>query len=234
MARLTEKFVQQKALEKLTCYYREKFNSSILFAEQEFVTSKPYGGKRADGFICFNSPLQQNHSVSIEAKSHKTLGALLPYWNDKKLAIQSLFLALVAGVLATYLSFDFAWYWIFVISIITALFAILIYIGIAALTEPDKLKEFDVLYQVKQYPANEKWIAISVDSLNLIDKKKNSFYKNTNSEVLRSECKRHGIGLLLVNKFDQRIEVEPTYQKGTFTNCYCKQSEILSFLQSNG
>ena len=138
MARLTEKFVQQKALEKLTCYYRDKFNSSNLFADQEVVTSKSYGGKRADGFICFNSPLQQNHSVSIEAKSHKTLGAILPYWNDEKLGVQSLFLALVVGSLASYLSFDLAWYWIFIISIGTALLAIVIYITFAAFSEPDK------------------------------------------------------------------------------------------------
>lgn len=231
MAKLTEKFVQQKALEKLSCYYRNKFNSSNLYAEQEVVTSKSYGRKRADGFICFNSPLQENHSVSIEAKSHKTIGAILPYWDNEKLGIQTLLLALVAGTLASYLFFDLAWYWIFVISIGTALLAIVVYITFVAFTEPDKYKQFDVLYQVKQYPANEKWIAISVDSLNLIDKRDNPFYKNTNSEVLRNECKRHGIGLLLVNKFNQRIEIEPIYRKGTFTSCYCKQKEILAFLE---
>lgn len=232
MSRLKEKYVQEKALKLLETYYQEKYNISNPFSAQEVRTTKKKGDKRADGLLCFQSSLQKHHTVSLEAKSHKTLNSLLPYWNDDKLVTHILIVLLLAGVLTVYLSFDFSWYWILAILIFSIIVIFVLSLAIVTILEPPGYKTLNVIKQVKQYPANEQWIAISVDSLNLVGRKEAAFQLKTNKETLIAQCKRNGIGLILITNRTERIEIHPSYKKGNFLNCYRREDSIKTFLET--
>lgn len=232
MSRLKEKYVQEKALKLLEGYYQEKYKIPVPFSAQEVRTTKKKGDKRADGLLCFQSRLQENHTVSLEAKSHKTLNALLPYWNDEKLGLHVFIVLFMAGVLTVYLTFDFSWYWIIALFITSIVVITFLSFGIVTILEPPGYKTLNVIKQVKQYPANEQWIAISVDSLNLVEKKEAIFQLKTNKETLIAQCKRNGIGLILITNRTERIEIHPKYKKGRYLNCYSRENSIKTFFEA--
>lgn len=122
MSRLTEKFIQKKALEYLQEYYQEKFHPTTIYAREEVRTNSQFHNKRADGLLCFNCNQQMEYTVSLEAKSHKTLGSLSAYWNDNKMALHALMIAIPLGLLSIIFSHPLAWYWISLISLGVFLF----------------------------------------------------------------------------------------------------------------
>ena len=58
----------------------------------------------------------------------------------------------------------------------TFFIASLIYIGAVTFIEPKGYKSINVINQLKNYPANEQWVAISVDSFNLAGLKEDVFH----------------------------------------------------------
>ena len=230
MSRLTERYVQKQSIEFLKDYYENKFDIGVPFSKQEVRTTKEFNGKRADGLLCFNSSKQNEHTVSIEAKSHKTLGSLLAYWNDDKLIKQVLLIALPIGLLTIYFTSSMTWYWISLIALGSIILSSFIFIIVTALIELDGHKTINVVNQVNQYPANEKWIAISKDSLNLTDNKKSEFYNRSNFDNFTRKCKNQNIGILVVTRRKNEIILRPKYTKGQYLDCYCLSENIRSKL----
>lgn len=226
MSRLTEKYIQKEAVQFLKEHYENKFVIEIEFAKQEVRTNKEYNGKRADGLLCFHSPKQKEQTVSIEAKSHKTLGSLLAYWDDDKLMKQILLFALPIGLLTIYFTSSMAWYWITLIAFGTIVIGVLLLMIIAVLLELDGHKVINVVNQVNQYPANEKWIAISKDSLNLSQIKKSEFHNKNNYDNFIRICKNQNIGILIVTRRKNEILLLPNYIKGKYLDCYSLNQSI--------
>ena len=77
MSGLSEQYVQRKAQAYLERRYRTW--GKALFSKMEVKTKKAFGGKRADGLIAFRRLIWGTYVVSMEAKSYKTLNAILPY-----------------------------------------------------------------------------------------------------------------------------------------------------------
>lgn len=99
-----------------------------------------------------------------------------------------------------------------------------------AFFEPNRYKLIGVINQIHQYPANEKWIAISQDSLNLARKKNNpEFYNNSESEHLFQMCKNQNIGLLVISRRTIKELSVPKYVPGNFLDCYAANQKIRRF-----
>ncbi len=190
---LLEKTVQKRAMTFLANYYDNRLLRRRMFAAEEVRTKKIYGGKRADGLLAYQSRLSGNpFVVSMEAKSIKTLPAIKPYhdwsrwvWNSLRF---SLFLCFASGL--AYLALQGQTNLEIFVPVIWCLCA-----GIAfgLLTwNSYRHQTIDVITQLKQYPANEQWLAFSKDAFAALTTEK--------QELLRTVCKYRGIGLLLIGR----------------------------------
>ena len=87
-------------------------------------------------------------------------------------------------------------------------------------TEHARYRLIDVVQQVKRYPANEQWIAVSADAYSELD--------DALQEALRSDCRKEGLGLLRVRSATQITPLEKpqprTPPKGIsdFLACYAR------------
>ncbi|MDT0685579.1 hypothetical protein [Autumnicola psychrophila] len=225
MAKLTEPCVEASAIEHLKQFYSSKHKTETIYAKSQAYTIPKYNGI-ADGFLCFHSQKQTFHSVSIEAKSYKTLMNLKPFVNYDKLILHVLLTAVVIGISVTFFNWRFEWYWL-----------LLLFLGISIASffimglpldkyEPDRYKTADVVSQISRYPANEKWIAISSDSVNLLRNRKPYIIRGCSYENLFKICQRKGIGLVLVNHLSPNIVLYPKFRKGKFLNCYNFSREV--------
>ncbi len=234
MSRLTEKFIQRKAIEYLKEKYKDKYDLEKIFGRDEVRTNSDYNNKRADGLLCFKSKKNNEHTISIEAKSHKTLTSLLTYWNDSRLALHSIILAIPLSLLIIFFIYQLAWYWISLIVFGTIIVVFFIVLIIISLFELDHYKLINVVSQVHQYPANEKWIAISKDSINLAKKKNNKdFHKKSDFENFLKLCDNQNIGVLVVTRRTIKELILPKYNSGKYLDCYCISNKIRDFIEEN-
>ena len=225
MSRLTEQHIQNQALQFLEDHYGKKYEPPKIFSRVEVRTVKIHNKKRADGLLCFESTFQKEHTISLEAKSHKTLGALLPAWNDRDF-IPSIIMGLLFALLSIYFFNNLDWYWITLISVVSFIIGFFICLIVLLFFEPDRYKTIPVIKQVNQYPANEKWVAVSKDSLNLGLKKKSDFYRHNNEENFLKIARKNGVGVLVISRQQQQILLEPKFQKGDYLNCYCIADKV--------
>lgn len=231
MARLTEKHIQKKAIHFLEKHYQEKFRPTVIYSRQEVRTVEKYKKKRADGLLCFESQFQKEHTVSLEAKSHKTLGALLPVWNNKDLILSAV-VGIIFALISSYLLSYFEWYWITLISLSVFIGGFLLSAFILVLFEPDHFKSMAVIDQIHQYPANEKWIAISKDSLNLTSKKSSEFNRRSNPENFMRIARKKGVGILVISRRKEEVLLEPQFIHGEYLNCYCQAEKARQVVYS--
>jgi hypothetical protein len=81
-----------------------------------------------------------------------------------------------------------------------------------------------VIHQVKRYPANEQWLAISSDAYNQLT--------HDGQAKLRADCRRDGIGLLRVSAGARVTILETTTPKSTpyglpdFLALYARENDI--------
>lgn len=231
MRNLDEKVVQDRAIELLRLRYNaQKTPSSRLFCRDEVVTNE---GKRADGFLCFNQTNQKYYVVSLEAKSHKTLGAIVPIWNNSRLRNRILLYSSIAQIPIVFLIRDLNWYWIIVSVIATVVLIGISYIAYSGLYEPSRHMSLNVLNQIAQYPANEQWLAVSKDSLQLAVDVKNGI-ETDNEKMLRSICEKKGIGLIIVDRKTARVVIAPRARKGDFLFRYATAPQVKTVIDNYG
>ncbi len=108
MPRLTEQYVQCVSLGYLKEYYKEKYKKDTVFAKQEVVVRKRFGGGRADGLISFRDFNHNIFTVSLEAKSCKTLCNITFWYDDIKRTNHGFFTGFIAIVISLYLLWDFS------------------------------------------------------------------------------------------------------------------------------
>jgi uncharacterized membrane protein YiaA len=189
---LNERYVQSTAVEWLLSELQNQPDVCAAIGRME-VRLNPNVVKlngRADGLVAV---LKQNgdvYTASLEAKSSRTRKNISANYSNIKWAIHILtagLLCLLLGIyLGTLVNSSF-WFWILAIAIpLTGMF---VYILITA--EHRGYRNTDVIEQVRKYPANEQWIALSTDAFNrLSDGARN---------LLLQDCQTYNIGLLFVS-----------------------------------
>jgi len=171
---LLEKTVQKRALTFLERYYNNRFSSRKIFAAAEVRTKKTFGGKRADGLLAFQGRITgKPYVVSMEA-----LGSGLFY---------------IVGQAQNPLTF-----------IAPIIWCLLAGVAFGILTwQSYRHKTVDVITQLKQYPANEQWLAFSKDAFKALTEEKR--------KMLQKICYYRGIGLLVIGtKTNIEVLTKPT------------------------
>lgn len=219
---LSEKFIQDKAIKYLAKYYKRSSANGKVFAQAEVRTREK---KRADGLIAWRQLSGGVGVASMEAKSAKTLSALVKQIDEGKIKKDSTWLTVVLVFLAAYILWDqglrayFDPFWVLVLY--GVLFFLLPYIQrmLQGIRLPFH-QRFAVLAQLQQYPSNEPWVAIGTDSVN-----------SKQYELLKRACRKKRLGLLLVQKSGRVTkETSPRYSfafpKKDFLVYYEKGAEI--------
>lgn len=197
--KLQEGYIKKKALQFLHQeYYRRCPANGIIYKELEAYTTE---GKRADGLIVFQQKGPNPFVASLEAKSANTLRSLVEQMDMSRLIDEGLKVAVC--------SFAFIWWLAWMAGIRQVLDPILallmgacwIYIvkGYISAVQPLALRRharIGALDQLKQYPADERWLAIGIDSLTQSDQFR---------RLLR-HCRSASIGLLVVST-EGKVEV---------------------------
>ena len=193
MSKLSEKVVQETAQAFLYQRYRKKARKGKIFSKLEARTRREYGGKRADGLLAFNHFLWGTYAVSMEAKSYKTLSSMKPTRNDNLLLWNSfkagLAVCVMSGMFFAIYKLDDGFLQI-LLPINTFVCSAVIY-GFFT-SNSYRHKTVNVIKQLAQYPANERWLAFSKDSMNALSKDQVS--------KLNKICKYKGIGIIIVSK----------------------------------
>lgn len=224
MSRLAEATVQVHAQEFLEKRFKRKARKGKLFSQLEVRTKRKYGGKRADGVLAFTHWLLGTYVISMEAKSFKTLPAIVPkldakilFWNSLKAGV--LISILTGAFFAIYKMEDGLMQ--FLLPLNTLAVGAILY-GMVTWNHFTH-KTVSVIKQIGQYPANEQWLAFSQDSLNAIPMNK--------VENLKTICKHRGIGVLIVKpKGKVEIFVKAKFKMkwlGDFLKYYSVEEEIL-------
>jgi hypothetical protein len=228
MSKLKEKTIQDKALVVLKKHYQQQRSINNIYACTEAWTRKERGGKRADGLICFKTNKGQYYTVSMEAKSHKTLQALTSSVNEDRLGWNSLLAAgsLTLGTAAVcFTLLDLKW-WIVLLSALLLFFISLVcFIALFDRLDLNRHRLNSVVEQLKQYPANEQWLVYSKHADNLLATL-TSNGRRSHLQSLISLCKQNGFGLLLLSNQKIHLEIEPKPRKGDFLDTYSRAPKI--------
>lgn len=200
---LSEQFIQEKAINFLDRYYRGSSANGRVFAQAEVRTISK---KRADGLVAWRQLLGGVGVASLEAKSAKTLSALVKSLDEVKIKKDSTWLTVVIVFMGAYIAWDRGLrqyldpFWVLVLY--GVLFSLIPYIQkfLQGIRLPFHHR-IAVLEQLLQYPSNEPWVAIGTDSIN-----------SGQFTLLRKACQKKRLGLLLVDKNGKvQIETRPRY-----------------------
>lgn len=220
---LSERKVQVAAQELLRRRYEGRSWGKRIFSQLEVKTKRKYGGKRADGLLVFRHLLWGEFVVSMEAKSFKTLDAIRPYKDHGSLILGSLkwgmYACLASGAAIAVVRHE-AFFYKFWFPLMVFLGAGLLYAFFTRNHISHQIS--NVIEQIRQYPADHQWLAISQDSLDRLSKKKRHLLKWT--------CKYQGIGIIVVNKRERaKVWVLPKWNWNWFRgylHYYSKEEKI--------
>ena len=223
MAALAEKEVQRWALGYLRKRYRPRLWRGKVFAQQEMWTRRKYGGKRADGLVAFRHWLLGTYVVSMEAKSVKTLTAITPASKMSLLLKNSLWMGisicLLSGAALAFWRLEDGWLQ-YAIPLNIMVISGLVYAYFSR--NSAKHQSLNVIQQIRQYPANEQWLAFSKDSYAAVS--------TQNQKRIHLLCRQEGIGILMVNKRGKVEELLLPKRRwkwiGDFLKYYSREEQI--------
>ena len=229
MAKLTERYVQYCALNYLKSYYEAQNPNKAIYARTEMATIYNKKQGRADGLLAFKNHNGYIYTVSLEAKSHKTFSSLRNFPLDNRLLL-SLGLSFLLFVVASWFALGTTIWWLKLI--IAILISLVISFGlISVFMKRNMFDTHRIIEQVKRYPADEKWIAISSDAFNLSNKNE--------SGLLLSKAQSEGIGVLIVSSGNKvKIKLRPKKPKlsgfkSSYIYKYKIHKTIIRHLDSN-
>jgi len=217
---LSEKYVQNTVAERLNQeYYRRK----PAYIDTEVYTSL----KRADVLLAFMRARKRPYVVVVEAKSRSTIHQLKLRENPDRIrwAGRLTTVALIVG-----LSFILGYQWYFN-ALNTLLLLGLFIVSTSLITaiisrlELGILASIRAIEQLSRYPANEKWIAIGEDSI----------VQPSEYQRLRRQCRKNGVGLLVVTRRGKMRVREIPSPRHTFNNyltSYGKEATILNIIDT--
>lgn len=200
---LSEKYIQEKAIKYLKRYYKASSANGKVFAQAEVRTRQK---KRADGLIAWRKWLGGVGVASMEAKSAKTLSALVKQLDETKVKRDSTWLTVVLVFVGAYILWDQGLRAYLDPFYVLVLYGVLFFLvpHIQKLLQGINLpfhQRIAVFDQLLQYPANEPWVAIGADSVNA-----------KQYSALKQTCRKKRLGLLLVQKNGRvKLELKPKY-----------------------
>ncbi|MFK8161501.1 MAG: hypothetical protein AB8H12_03475 [Lewinella sp.] len=213
---LTERFIQNTVAERLNKeYYRRK---------PAYVNTEVYTRlKRADVFIAFMRARKRPYVIVVEAKSRTTIHQLKLKEEPRRIrwAGRGVAIALIVGLSA---ALGYQWYFN---AMNTLLLLAVFVLGSSLISslirrlELSSLGSISAIEQLGRYPANEKWIAVGEDT----------FARPAEYEVLKRQCKKNGLGLLLVTERGKMRRVlipEPRHAFNDYLSDYGKRKSILA------
>ena len=188
------------------------------------------GSGRADGLVASLMPDGTVHTAALEAKSARTLPNIMLRYGDGRWLLHALVAGLLGMAVAGSIGWLFGGTWLsrWMLPPV-AFFAV----GLACLRltkEHARYRLIDVVRQVKRYPANEQWIAVSADAYNELDA--------ALQDALLTDCRREGLGPLRVRSAGQVTLMEkpqsrtPPKGLGDFLACYARSYVIRRKLQT--
>ena len=213
---LSERFVQDAVAERLNRdYYKRK---PAYVATEEYTRLK-----RADVFLAFMRARKRPYVVVVEAKSRTTIHQLklkeAPHrvrWAGRATT------AVLIGALMAALGYQ--WYF----NAVNTLVLLGIFVAGSSLISAllrrldlSSLSSVSVIEQLGRYPANEKWIAVGEDT----------FAKPEQFDILYKQCKKNGLGLLVVTargKVQRRLIPTPRHTFNNYLDSYGKEDKILA------
>jgi len=215
---LSEKFVQTTVAEQLNKrYYRRK---------SAYVNTEVYTRlKRADVLLAFMRSNKRPYVVVVEAKSRTTIHQLKLKENPDRTRwvgriVTAAFIVLLSAILG------YQWYF----NALNTLLLIGLFVAGSALIssiisrlELSMVGSIGAIEQLARYPANEKWIAIGEDS----------FVRPNEYHTLRRQCRKNGIGLIVVSrrgKMSLRVIPEPRHTFNNYLNKYGKKKSIQAII----
>jgi hypothetical protein len=230
--RLNEKHVQQVALTQLELRYGSRAGVQALVAEPEVGVSKhsKIGFGRADGLVASLMPDGTVYTAALEAKSARTLPNIVLRYGDKQWFLHALIAGLVGLLLVGSIGWLFSGAWLLRWVLPVVAFFGVGFTYLLLTVEHVRYKLIDVVRQVKRYPANEQWIAVSADAYNEI--------AGDLQAALRSECQREGIGLMRVRSATHITFLEeprpqrPPKGLDDFLECYARSTMIREQLRT--
>ncbi len=224
--KLNEQSVQKSAINWLATYYGNLPEIKTVVSKQEAWLKKHRRLRRgrADGLIAMLSHNGKVIVASIEAKSSRTYRAITPDYLDKKWVTHTALVSLVIAFLAAIVGWEIGGW--FLKWVLPAILFVLIAFAFLGLTYDSKrYRPISVVGQVKRYPANYQWIALSADIHNklLPDEQYNALLK---------DCTQEGVGLLKVSSGNKiTIIKEPVFQNipkkyKDFLECYAGELDL--------
>ncbi|SEQ43974.1 hypothetical protein [Neolewinella agarilytica] len=215
---LSEKFVQNTVAEQLNKrYYRRK---------SAYVNTEVYTRlKRADVLLAFMRSNKRPYVVVVEAKSRTTIHQLKLKENpDRTRWVGRIITAALIALLSVILGYQ--WYF----NALNTLLLLGLFVAGSALIssivsrmELSLVGSIGAIEQLARYPANEKWIAIGEDS----------FVRPDEYQTLRRQCRKNGIGLIVVTrkgKMSLRVIPEPRHTFNNYLGKYGKEKSILAII----
>lgn len=226
---ISEKYVKDTATNWLVSYYKEKQDFQAVISQNEVGVSRrnKLGYGIADGLIVAQKPDGKVFTASLEAKSLKTFFSLIPLNNDKW--VVDAFLAGMLGLIIAMIiawSLGSGWFWVWIFPLIIF---VIVGIGFLLITiDHNYYRSIDVISQVKGYPADEQWIAISTDVFNRLGKEREGF--------LLRDCQKEGIGLIRISPSETTCLEKPKLRNlprncGDFLECYTQGVSLRKKLQ---
>lgn len=188
--RLSERYVQKAAIKWLTSYYGQSDIQVVVSEKEVRVKSKDnLGSGRADGLIVAQFSDGTIYTASLEAKSSKTIFNISPFYRDGKWLLHAVLVGVTGLILAGLVGWSVGgWFWACVFPLLAFVGVGFVYLMITY--DYSHYRPIDVIAQVKRYPANEQWLAISTDVYNQLGQEQG---------VLHKDCQKEGIGLIRVS-----------------------------------
>ncbi|PPK88205.1 hypothetical protein CLV84_1170 [Neolewinella xylanilytica] len=211
---LTERFIQQSVAEKLNKeYYRRR---------TAYVSTEAYTNlKRADVLLAFMRAPKRPYVVVVEAKSRSTIRQLRlrkPQGGGAGRLLRLLVTVTLAAGIA-YAGYRRQLDGPYLLALFAGAGALLFWaIGRVSVR---LLRAVPAIRQLAQYPANESWLAMG----------KQTFPDAGSLTVLRKQCRKNGVGLILVDDRGRLTFPEIPRPRHTFNDYlsrYGRRSEILA------
>ncbi|CAH1001477.1 hypothetical protein LEM8419_02380 [Neolewinella maritima] len=213
---LRERFIQNAVAERLNRqYYRRK---------PAYVSTEVYTKlRRADVLLAFMRAPGRPYVVVVEAKSRTTIHQLKLRTDATKAAWTGRILSLLLIVgLSLFLGYE--WYFNAWNTLLLLGLFVLGAVGITALVTQLQLnftKSIGAIEQLGRYPANESWIAVGTDT----------FTQPAEAKQLRRQCRKNGVGLIVVNERGRLSLTEkprPRHAFNDYLSRYGKRKSILT------
>lgn len=191
---LSETYVTEAALLHLERIYRTQRHAlSVQRKTEAWIRAKRGRRYRADGLVIWVTPDGEIRTASLEAKSRRTKQNVKVRYANGLWLLQGLLFASVVGLLCWRVTMGmdhWALKWFIP-------FAAAIGAGLAELAISAELgfKSLDIVRQIRRYPADEQWLALSGDLYNHLGE--------TDHRELQRYCHRYGLGIMVVKRQHQ-------------------------------